>query len=84
MMATALGLAEMFVGVLLPRCWSTDLDFAEEHLDDPVALTAAVDNLLARKPHLASRRPTRRNRSRRGAQVAGIGDLAALLRQRAR
>lgn len=83
MMATALGLAEMFVGVLLPRCWSTDLDFAEEHLDDPVALTAAVDNLLARKPHLASRRPTGEI-GQGAAPSTGIGDLAALLRQRAR
>ncbi|UXA20930.1 hypothetical protein KXD98_20030 [Mycobacterium sp. SMC-4] len=36
----------------------TDLEFAEDHLDDPEALTAAIDELLDRKPHLASRRPT--------------------------
>lgn len=35
----------------------SDLEFAAEHLDDPEALTAAVDDLLERKPHLASRRP---------------------------
>lgn len=35
----------------------TDLAFSEEHLGDPDALTAAVDDLLARKPHLASRKP---------------------------
>jgi hypothetical protein len=35
----------------------TDLEFAEEHLEDPDALAAAVDDLLARKPHLASRKP---------------------------
>ncbi|MDN4522618.1 hypothetical protein JN086_00025 [Mycolicibacterium austroafricanum] len=35
----------------------TDLEFAEDHLDDPEALTAAIDELLDRKPHLASRRP---------------------------
>jgi hypothetical protein len=35
----------------------TDLDFDESHLDDPDALAAAVDDLLARKPHLASRKP---------------------------
>ena len=35
----------------------TDLAFDAEHLDDPEALTAAVDALLADKPHLASRRP---------------------------
>ena len=28
------------------------------HLDDPDALAAALDDLMARKPHLASRRPT--------------------------
>lgn len=36
----------------------TDLEFNEEHLDDADALAAAVDELLERKPHLASRRPT--------------------------
>ena len=35
----------------------SDLTFNEDHLDDPEALTAAIDDLLARKPHLASRRP---------------------------
>ncbi|MDO0973785.1 hypothetical protein [Mycolicibacterium frederiksbergense] len=35
----------------------TDLAFDEEHLDDPDKLVAAVDELLARKPHLATRRP---------------------------
>ena len=32
----------------------TDLEFNEDHLDDPDALAAAVDELLARKPHLAA------------------------------
>lgn len=36
----------------------TDLVYAEEHLDDAGALAAAIDDLLASKPHLASRRPT--------------------------
>lgn len=36
----------------------TDLPFNPEHLEDPAALAAAVDNLLANKPHLASRKPT--------------------------
>lgn len=36
----------------------TDLPYDETLLDDPVALTAAIDALLATKPHLASRRPT--------------------------
>lgn len=36
----------------------TDLVYAEEHLDDPDALAAAIDELLTSKPHLASRRPS--------------------------
>ncbi|MGB3303725.1 MAG: hypothetical protein WBA98_13645 [Gordonia sp. (in: high G+C Gram-positive bacteria)] len=36
----------------------TDLDFDEAHLDDGDALTEAVADLLARKPHLAARRVT--------------------------
>lgn len=35
----------------------TDLAFDESHVDDPDALAAAIDDLLARKPHLASRKP---------------------------
>lgn len=34
-----------------------DLPFDAEHLDDPEKLTAAVDELLTAKPHLAARRP---------------------------
>lgn len=30
----------------------TDLDYSEEHLSDPGALRAAVDDLLTAKPHL--------------------------------
>lgn len=36
----------------------TDLGFDEGHLDDTDALAVAIDELLTRKPHLASRRPT--------------------------
>lgn len=36
----------------------TDMAFDETHLDDPEALTAAIDELLESKPHLASRRPS--------------------------
>lgn len=36
--------------------YPTDLAFDEAHLSDPDALTAAIDDLLTRKPHLASRR----------------------------
>lgn len=34
----------------------SDLPFDPAHLDDEAALTAGVDELLVRKPHLASRR----------------------------
>jgi hypothetical protein len=61
----------------------TDLEFNEDHLDDSDALAAALDDLLARKPHLASRRPT--GEIGQGASSsASTVDLAALLRQRAR
>lgn len=59
-----------------------DLAFSEDHLGDEDALSAAVDDLLARKPHLASRRP-------RGDVGQGVGgstastDLAGILRSRA-
>lgn len=36
----------------------SDLPFDAEHLDDDAALSAAIDTLLTRKPHLAARRPT--------------------------
>jgi hypothetical protein len=59
----------------------TDLEFAEEHLDDPDALVATLDDLLTRKPHLASRRPT--GEIGQGAtSSASTVDLAALLRRR--
>jgi hypothetical protein len=61
----------------------SDLDFSEDHLDDPDTLAAALDDLLARKPHLASRRPI--GEIGQGASPASSTvDLAALLRQRAR
>lgn len=58
----------------------TDLEFADEHLDDEQALTAAVDELLDRKPHLAARKP--RGDVGQGAVSGGTDsvDLAALLR----
>ena len=36
----------------------TDMPFDEVHLDDPEALAIAIEDLLAKRPHLASRRPT--------------------------
>ena len=60
----------------------TDLEFSEDHLEDPEALQAAVDELLARKPHLAARRP--RGDVGQGAASSGdTVDLAGLLRSRA-
>lgn len=57
----------------------TDLPFDAGHLDDEDALTAAVDDLLARKPHLASRRPA--GDVGQGATETGhTVDLAGLLR----
>jgi hypothetical protein len=35
----------------------TDLPYSEDHLTEPGALAAAIDDLLQRKPHLASRKP---------------------------
>ncbi|BCI92747.1 hypothetical protein NIIDMKKI_79530 [Mycobacterium kansasii] len=35
----------------------TDLPFNADHLDDADKLAAAITDLLARKPHLANRRP---------------------------
>lgn len=61
----------------------TDLAFDAEHLDDPDKMAAAVEDLLIRKPHLASRRPF--GEIGQGATPsAGTVDLAAILRQQAR
>lgn len=60
----------------------TDLAYSDEALDDPDKLTQALDELLARKPHLANRRP----RGDVGQGVASSSanvDLAAILRGRA-
>lgn len=56
-----------------------DLTFDEAHLEDQEALQSAVDDLLARKPHLASRTP--RGDIGQGATAPSTTiDLAALLR----
>mgnify|MGYP007037378835 CR=1 FL=1 len=60
----------------------SDLAFDESHIADPDALTAAVEDLLAHKPHLASRRP----RGDVGQGVTGSTtptNLAGILRSRA-
>lgn len=60
----------------------SDLEYSEAHLDDEEALTAAVDELLARKPHLGARKP--RGDVGQGASRSGDSvDLAGLLRARA-
>lgn len=60
-----------------------DLTFDEGHLDDPEALTAAIDDLLARKPHLVSRRPSGDVGQGVMSGSADTVDLAAMLRGRA-
>jgi hypothetical protein len=62
----------------------TDLAFYEAHLDDADALSAAIDELLARKPHLASRRPTGEIGQATSPSAASSVDRTALLRQQAR
>lgn len=60
----------------------TDLPYDQAHLDDPDALNAAVEDLLARKPHLAKVRVA--GDIGQGAQPTGADvDLAGLLRARA-
>ncbi len=59
----------------------TDLPYEANHLDAADALTAAVDDLLARKPHLATRRVS----GDVGQGMSGAADtfdLAGLLRSR--
>ena len=57
----------------------TDLAFDDEHLADPEALGEAIDELLARKPHLASRRVV--GDVGQGAIKSGEAlDLAGMLR----
>jgi hypothetical protein len=60
----------------------SDLPFDEEHLDDPDALTAAVEDLVAHKPHLAARRPVGEIGQGVSSSPASV-DLAAILRGRA-
>lgn len=60
----------------------TDLPFDESHLDDAGALSAAIDDLLGRKPHLATRRPS--GDVGQGASTTGdTVSLAGILRANA-
>lgn len=61
----------------------TDLPFDVEHLDDPDALTAAIDELVERKPHLKTRRLSGDVGQGAGGAKAGDVNLADLLRARA-
>lgn len=61
----------------------TDLPFDVEHLDDPDALNAALDDLTERKPHLKSRRVVGDVGQGAGSVKAGQVNLAEILRARA-
>lgn len=61
----------------------TDLPFDAAHLDDPDTLTAAIEELLSRKPHLANRRPVGDIGQGPMSVASANVDLAAILRQRA-
>lgn len=61
---------------------ASDLPFDEAHLSDPDALSAAIDALVAAKPHLASRKPV--GSIGQGATVvADTFSLGGLLRSNA-
>lgn len=61
---------------------ASDLQYDETHLDDPEALETAISELLAKKPHLGSRKPAG-NIGQGVSQTTDTIDLAALLRSRA-
>jgi hypothetical protein len=61
---------------------ATDLPFDEEHLDDAEKLSNALDDLLTKKPHLASRRPAGDIGQGATTSAAPV-DLAGMLRARA-
>lgn len=60
----------------------TDLAFDDAHLDDGEALAAAIDDLLSRKPHLASRRPVGEVGQGERGVTAGPVNLLNLLKSR--
>lgn len=60
----------------------TDLPFDADHLADTDKMVAAIEDLLTRKPHLATRRPL--GEIGQGATPSGgTVDLAAILRGKA-
>lgn len=60
----------------------SDLPFDDARLDDAEALTTVLDDLLARKPHLASRKPSGDVGQGAGSGADGFS-LAGMLRTRA-
>lgn len=60
----------------------SDLAFDESHLTDVETLSTALDELLTRKPHLASRRPVG-DVGQGASTTADPVDLAAMLRRNA-
>lgn len=56
----------------------TDLPFDDAHLDDADSLTAAIDELLEHKPHLATRKVS--GDIGQGASSTRTVDLAAIMR----
>lgn len=61
---------------------ASDLPYEESHLDDPEALETAISELLAKKPHLGSRKPAG-NIGQGVSRSTDAVDLAAMLRARA-
>lgn len=61
---------------------ATDLPFDESHLDDPEVLAEAIEALVEKKPHLASRRPTGEI-GQGSVPLGSTVNLAGLLRSRA-
>ncbi|WP_209323866.1 hypothetical protein [Brevibacterium renqingii] len=60
----------------------SDLPYEESHLDDPEALETAISELLAKKPHLGSRKPAG-NIGQGVSSSTDAVDLAAMMRARA-
>ena len=60
----------------------SDLPYDESHLDDPEALETAISELLAKKPHLGSRKPSG-NIGQGVSSSTDAVDLAAMMRARA-
>lgn len=61
---------------------ASDLPYEESHLDDPEALETAISELLAKKPHLGSRKPAG-NIGQGVSSSTDAVDLAAMMRARA-